>query len=122
MSPRGVRHVATCLAVVVAVTGCTGLEGSRFPNLDARAIVRAYGEGVRDGAAGLATEREAEPGDPWVAPVVQQVWMPARVVDGVLIPAHREWVVIHPAEWRRSPRSQMDASPTGRPSGERPRP
>ena len=122
MSPRGVRHVATCLAVVVAVTGCTGLEGSRVPNLDARAIVRAYGEGVRDGAAGLATEREAEPGDPWVAPVVQQVWMPARVVDGVLIPVHREWVVIHPAEWRRSPRSQIDASPTGRPSGERPRP
>ena len=122
MSPRGVRHVATCLAGVVAVTGCTGPQGSRFPNLDARAIVRAYGEGVRDGTARLVAEREAELGDTWVAPVVQQVWMPARVVDGVLIPAHREWVVIHPAEWRRSPRSQMEASPAGRPAGERRRP
>lgn len=122
MSPRGARHVGAWLAAGVTVTGCAGLEGSRFPNLDARAIVRAYGEGVRDGAARLATEREAEPGDPWVAPLVQQVWIPARVVEGVLIPAHREWVVIHPAEWRRSPRSQMDASPAGRPSGERRRP
>jgi len=122
MSPRGVRHVATGLAGVVAVTGCTGLEGSRFPNLDARAIVRAYGEGVRDGAARLVAEREAELGDTWVAPVVQEVWMPARVVDGVLIPLHREWVVIHPAGWRQSPRSQMDARPAGRPSSERWRP
>jgi hypothetical protein len=106
----------------VTVTGCAGLEGSRFPNLDARAIVRAYGEGVRDGAARLATEREAEPGDAWVAPLVQQVWMPARVVEGVLIPAHREWVVIHPAEWCRAPRSQMDANPAARRPGEWRRP
>ncbi len=122
MSPRCARHVGAWLAAAMTVTGCAGLEGSRVPNLDARAIVRAYGEGVRDGAARLATEREVELGGSWVAPVVQQVWMPARVVEGVLIPAHREWVIIHPAEWRRSPRSPMDASPTVRPSGERRRP
>ena len=114
MSPRGVRHVGTWLAVAVTVTGCAGLEGPRLPDLDARAIARAYGVGVRDGAARLAAERAGELGDPWVAPLVQEVWMPARVVAGVLIPAHREWVVIHPAEWRRSPRrSGAAANPAG---------
>jgi len=122
MSPRGARHVGAWLAAVAAVTGCAGLEGPRLPDLHARVIARAYGDGVRDGAARLVAEREAELGDSWVAPAVQQIWMPARVVEGVLIPAHREWLVIHPAEWRRSPRSQMDASPTERPSGERRRP
>ena len=122
MSPRGARHVGAWLATVVTVMGCAGLEAPRLPDLHTRVIARAYKDGVRDGAAWVVAEREAELGDAWVAPVVQEVWMPARVVDGVLIPAHREWVVIHPAEWRRSPRSQMDASPTGRPAGERPRP
>ena len=122
MNPRGVRRAAAWLATVATVTGCAGPEGPRLADLHARVIAHAYGDGVRDGAAQLVAEREAELGDAWVAPIVQQVWMPARVVDGVLIPAHREWVVVHPAEWRRSPRSQMDASPTGRPSGERRRP
>ena len=73
----------------------------------------AYRDGVRDGCGAARRGARGRPGDPWVAPIVQEVWMPARVVDGVLIPAHREWVVIHPAEWRRSPRSRVDASPAG---------
>ena len=112
MNPRGAMRVAAWLGAALTMTGCTGLDGPRLPDLDARAIARAYRDGVRDGAARLVTEREAELGDPWVPPLVQEVWMPARVVAGVLIPAHREWVVIHPAEWRRSPRSGADANPT----------
>jgi hypothetical protein len=116
VNPRSVRHAAAWLAAVATVTGCAGLEGSRLPDLRARVIARAYGDGVRDGAARLVANREAELGDPWVPPLVQEVWMPARVVEGVLIPAHHEWVVIHPAQWRRSPRSGADASlPAPRP-------
>jgi hypothetical protein len=85
-------------------------------------IARAYRDGVRDGAAWVVAEREAELGDPWVAPLVQEVWMPVRVVEGVLIPAHREWVVIHPAEWRRTPRSGAAASPAAPLPGEWRRP
>jgi hypothetical protein len=93
--------MAASLAAAVAVTGCAGLQGSQTPNAHARAIARAYQDGVRDGAARLVADRESELGTGWEAPIVQEVWMPARLVDGVVIPAHREWVVIHPAGWRR---------------------
>jgi hypothetical protein len=114
--------VATALVAAVTLTGCAGLEGSHLPNLNARAIAHAYRDGVREGSARLAAEREADLGTGWEAPIVQEIWMPARVVDGVVIPAHREWVVIHPAGWRRSPASKMDAIPAGPPAGERRRP
>ena len=93
--------MAASLVAAVTVTGCAGLQGSQTPSAHARAIAHAYQDGVRDGAARLVADRESELGTGWEAPIVQEVWMPARLVDGVVIPAHREWVVIHPAGWRR---------------------
>jgi hypothetical protein len=111
--------VAASIVAAAILTGCAGLEGSSLPDLNARAIAQAYRDGVRDGAARLASERDADLGTGSEAPTVQEVWMPARLVDGLVIPAHREWVVIHPAGWRRSPASGMPAGP---PAGERRRP
>ena len=110
MRSRGVRPLGLWLIAVMAVTGCAGLDGPRRRDCDAGAIARAYEEGVRDGAARLAAEREAELADPWMSPLVEEVWMPARVVGGVLIPAHREWVVIHPAGWRPAASRERDTS------------
>ena len=93
--------VAAGIVAAATLTGCAGLEGSRLPDLNARAIAQAYRDGVRAGAARVAAERAADLETGWEAPIVQEVWIPARVVDGVVIPAHREWVVIHPAGWRR---------------------
>jgi hypothetical protein len=113
--------VAASLVAALTLTGCAGLEGARLPDF-ARAIAHAYRDGVRDGAARLATERDVDLGTGSEAPTVQEIWMPARLVDGLVIPAHREWVVIHPAGWRRSPASKMDPMPAGPPAGERRRP
>jgi hypothetical protein len=114
--------VAASLGAALTLTGCAGLEGARLPDLHARVIARAYREGVRDGAARLAAEHDIDLGTSSEAPMVQEVWMPARLVDGLVIPAHREWVVVHPSGWRRSPASGMDPMPAGLPAGERRRP
>jgi hypothetical protein len=113
--------VAASLVAVLTLTGCAGLERSRVPDLHTRAIAQAYRDGVRDGAARLAAERDVDLGTGLDEPTVQEIWMPARVVDGLVFPAHREWVVIHPGGWRRSPASK-DAMPVAPPAGEKRRP
>jgi hypothetical protein len=85
-------------------------------------IAEAYQQGVRDAHAQLATETEADLHATWTAPIVQEVWIPARVVGGVLIPGHREWVVIHPAAWQRSSSISARPTPTGGPANDRRRP
>ena len=119
MSLRGARHLGAWLTVPMIASGCASLEAPHHRHPDARAITPAYEEGVRDGAARLASEREAGLGTRGPAPLVQEVWMPARVVEGVLIPAHREWVVIDPPGWRRSPAREQGARPAATGSGER---
>jgi hypothetical protein len=89
--------------VAVTLTGCAGLESGRSPG--PAALAGAYNQGVRDALAHLSAERAPHLHHIWTAPVVQEVWVPARMVDAVFVPAHREWVVIHPAEWQRQPRS-----------------
>lgn len=86
------------------------------------AIAHAYEQGVRDAHAQLAAETGSDPLTTWTAPVVQEVWIPAQVVNGVFIPGHREWVVIHPAEWQRSSRTSRDPTRAGAPPNDRRRP
>jgi hypothetical protein len=83
------------------------------PGAAAAAIAQAYQQGVRDTHAQLAAETGSDPRAAWTAPIVQQVWIPAQVVHGVLIPGHRAWVVIYPADWQRSSRSSREPAPPG---------
>ena len=85
------------------------------PGVAPAAIAQAYQQGVRDALAQLAAETGADPRAAWTAPIVQQVWIPAQVVHGVFIPGHRAWVVIHPADWQRSPRMSREPAPAGAP-------
>ena len=71
----------------------------------------AYQQGVRDALAQLVAETGAGPRAAWTAPIVQQVWIPAQVVHGVFIPAHREWVVVYPADWQRSTQTPKGPAP-----------
>ncbi len=99
MTSRRSRTVTAWAALAVATAGCANLARPERPELALATIARAYQEGVRDGAARLGADREGDLPTAWRAPVVQEVWMPARIVGGIFIPAHREWVVIHPADW-----------------------
>jgi hypothetical protein len=47
----------------------------------------------------------------YVGPVMQELWMPAQVVGGMVIPAHRQWVVVRPGTWQ-VPTPAGSASPT----------
>jgi hypothetical protein len=88
--------------LAVTLTGCAGRVSGRSPG--PAALAGAYNQGVRDALAQLSAHRAPDLHHTWTAPVVQEVWVPARIVDAVFVPAHREWVVIHPAEWQRQSR------------------
>ena len=85
------------------------------PGVAPAAIAHAYQQGMRDALAQLVAETGSDPRAAWTAPMVQQVWIPAQVVHGVFIPGHRAWVVIHPADWQRSPRMSREPAPAGAP-------
>jgi hypothetical protein len=36
----------------------------------------------------------------YVGPVMQEVWVPAQVVNGMVVPAHRQWVLVRPGQWQ----------------------
>lgn len=101
---------------------CGTLAPPSHPGVPPGAIAHAYQQGVRDAHAQLAAETGSDPRATWVAPVVQEVWIPAQVVNGVFLPSHREWVVIHPAEWQRSSRTPREPAPVGALPNDRRRP
>jgi len=114
------RSLTAWGALMIAMGGCASLGTPHRPEPRLATIVRAYQQGVRDGAAQLHSERERDLRTPWTAPVVQEVWVPARIVDAIFIPAHREWVVIHPADWEpRGGRAQAATPDRAAPRTER---
>jgi hypothetical protein len=104
------------------LVGCATLAPPSPPGVAPAAIAHAYQQGVRDALAQLVAETGADPRAAWTAPIVQQVWIPAQVVHGVFIPGHRTWVVIHPADWQRLPRTREEPTHGGAQPNERMRP
>ncbi len=112
--PRCRRVAALALVTVVATTGCAALTGSTVssrssghpeppaetrPELDA-AMADAYRRGVREAVNQMIDGLGHDPRWTWAAPVVQEVWLPPHIVNGVYVPGHREWVLIQPGQWR----------------------
>jgi hypothetical protein len=68
-------------------------------------LKKAYDEGFRAGkeiiAAEFRTRTELNQPHVWKPPMISEVDMPARVVNGVMIPAHRELVIVKPGAWVR---------------------
>jgi hypothetical protein len=69
-------------------------------------LKKAYDEGFRAGkeiiAAEFRTRTELNQPYVWKPPTISEVDMPARVVNGVMIPAHRELVIVRPGYWVRT--------------------
>ena len=70
------------------------------------ALKKAYDDGLRAGkeiiAAEFRTRTELNQPNVWKPPMVSEVDMPARLVNGVMIPAHREFVIVKPGYWVRT--------------------
>jgi hypothetical protein len=68
-------------------------------------LKKAYDDGFRAGkeiiAAEFRTRTELNQPYVWKPPMISEVDMPARVVNGVMIPAHRELVIVKPGYWVR---------------------
>ena len=69
-------------------------------------LKRSYDEGFRAGkeiiAAEFRTRSELNQPYVWQPPMISEVDMPARVVNGMMIPAHRELVIVRPGYWVRT--------------------
>jgi hypothetical protein len=69
-------------------------------------LTKAYNEGFRAGkeiiAAEFRTRTELNQPYVWKPPMISDVDLPARVVNGVMIPAHRELVIVRPGYWVRT--------------------
>jgi hypothetical protein len=74
-------------------------------------LKKAYDEGFRAGkeiiAAEFRTRSELNQPYVWKPPMISEVDMPARVVNGVMIPAHREFVIVRPGQWVRTENIQQ---------------
>jgi hypothetical protein len=116
------RRPVSLALLASGLVGCAMVSPPSQRGAAPAAIAHAYEQGVRDAHAQLAAETGADIRATWTASVVQEVWIPAQVVNGVFIPGHREWVVIHPAEWQRSSQIPARRAPAGALPNDRRRP
>lgn len=69
-------------------------------------LKKAYDKGFRAGkeiiAAEFRTRSELNQPYVWKPPLISEVDMPARVINGVMIQAHRELVIVRPGYWVRT--------------------
>ena len=69
-------------------------------------LTKAYNEGFRAGkeiiAAEFRTRTELNQPYVWKPPMISEIDLPARVVNGMMIPAHRELVIVRPGYWVRT--------------------
>jgi len=69
-------------------------------------LKRCYDEGFRAGkeiiAAEFRTRSELNQPYVWQPPMISEVDLPARIVNGMMIPAHKELVIVRPGYWVRT--------------------
>ena len=69
-------------------------------------LKRSYDDGFKAGreiiAAEFRTRSELNQPYVWQPPMISDVEMPARIVNGMMIPAHRELVIVKPGYWVRT--------------------
>ncbi len=95
----------SALGTVVTLASWTNAqEKKHHPGVEAE----SYRQGVRDtleklqrngGLPVVASLRQPE-NLYYVGPLMQEIWVPAQVVGGMVIPAHRQWVVVPPGTWQ----------------------
>jgi len=92
-----------------AVATCPHRRGQQA---SCQELKKAYDDGFRAGkeiiAAEFRTRTELNQPYVWKPPMISEVDMPARVVNGVMIPAHRELVIVKPGNWVRTENILLD--------------
>ena len=125
---RSINSLYQCLFFAVILTGCaaavttdgeiaspenpeTATASCPYLNLRTQQascdeLKKAYDEGFRAGkeiiAAEFRTRSELNQPYVWKPPMISEVDMPARVVNSVMVPAHRELVIVRPGHWVRT--------------------
>ena len=106
-----------CAAAIVPATSALGSAVSFASWMEARAKnhqsglasaeAESYRQGIRDTLEKLQRNGPpvvASPKQPenlyYIGPVMQEVWIPAQVVGGMVILAHRQWVLVRPGTWQ----------------------
>jgi hypothetical protein len=123
--------VSLLLAGALAAQGCATTTQTVRPGNEngggADAETDSYRQGIRDTLAKLqrtgglpvvASPRQLDSVH-YVGPVMQEVWMPAQVVGGMVIPAHRQWVVVRPGTWQIPGESGSRDPATAQPAAKR---
>jgi hypothetical protein len=106
---RSALWLGVVLAAAFATQACaTAVPAARVDSPSGDAETESYRQGICDALAklqrtgGLPVIASARPPEVrhYVGPVMQELWVPAQVVGGLVIPAHRQWVVIRPGTWQ----------------------
>ena len=97
------EQIASAENQETAVASCPYLRGQPA---SCDELKKGYDEGFRAGkeiiAAEFRTRTELNQPYVWKPPMISEVDLPARVVNGVMIPAHRELVIVRPGYWVRT--------------------
>jgi hypothetical protein len=117
---RSALWLGVVVAAALATQACaTAVPAARVDSPNGDAETESYRQGICDALAklqrtgGLPVVASVRPPEVlhYVGPVMQELWVPAQVVGGLVIPAHRQWVVIRPGIWhspQRPPRSEAE--------------
>lgn len=97
------REIASTENQEIAAATCSYL---RTQQASCEELKRSYDDGFRAGkeiiAAEFRTRSELNQPYVWQPPMISEVDMPARIVNGMMIPAHRELVIVRPGYWVRT--------------------
>ena len=101
-SPRSSSWLFLRLCMFVLLSGCTARSPQSTPT-DTDALQAAYRAGLQTALRGYQEQMLDHdfPYTNWSPPLVQRLWMPARITNGVFIPGHMEDVIITPGAWKR---------------------
>ena len=91
-----------CIPILVMLSGCAA-RPSRITPADTDALQAAYRAGLQTALRGYQEQMLDNdfPYTNWSPPLVQRLWMPARITSGVFIPGHMEDVIVKPGAWKR---------------------
>jgi hypothetical protein len=90
------------MATVLVLNGCAARAPQPTPT-ESEALQAAYRAGLQTALRGYQEQMLDNdfPYTNWSPPLVQRLWMPARITNGVFIPGHMEDVIITPGAWKR---------------------
>lgn len=97
------RSILFILSLIV-LSGCATLHNRGNSLLSKDSEAKGYRAGVKENINKFAENFIGNdfPYYYWQAPLIQRVYKPARIRGGSYIPAHYEYVIIDPAEWRET--------------------